>query len=114
MTNEEMKAELERKKLELLNKINVLHSNVAVINSAIQVFSTNPPINPEELRLREMILRAIESAPMEFSLRDIESNIAAQCIAGQDTPKTSIASSFWKIANEELKLEVIQKGEGRR
>lgn len=115
MTNEEMKAQLEQKKRELLNQINVLHSNVAIINSAIEVFSIDgPTFNPEALRLREMILLAIKAAPNEFSLRDIEANIAAQCLNGQETPKTSIASSFWKIVNEEMKLPVIQKGEGRR
>ena len=114
MTNEQMKQELERKKQELLNKIDVLHSNVAVIDSAIQVFSIGQTIMPEEIRLRGMIYKAIEAAPEQFSLKDIEHHISIQCLAGQDTPKVSIASSFWKIANEELKLPIVQKGEGRR
>jgi hypothetical protein len=115
MSDEHLKKLLELKKQELLKKIDYLQSNVAAIDSAIDVFKNLPKItNPEEIRLREMILTAIKSAPQEFTLRDIEMSIAAQCIAGQETPKVSIASSFWKIVNEELKYPIVQKGEGRR
>jgi DNA-directed RNA polymerase specialized sigma54-like protein len=113
MKDSEIKEQLLVKKELLEKQIGILQSNVAAIKSAILVFDNKAPKPTENERLREMIFTAIKQAPPEFSIRDIERNIAIQC--SPDTlPKVSIASSFWKIANEELKLPIVQKGEGRR
>jgi hypothetical protein len=112
MKDDELKEQLLIKKETLERQISVLQSNVAAIESAIIVFSGKGKPTESE-RLRDMILEAIKHAPQEFTLNDIERSIAIQC-TGDTVPKVSIASSFWKIANEEMKLPIVQKGEGRK
>jgi hypothetical protein len=113
MKDSEIKEQLLVKKELLEKQIGVLQSNVAAIQSAILVFDNKASKPTENERLRDMILFAIKHAPKEFTVNDIERSVAIQCTT-ETLPKISIASSFWKIANEELKLPIVQKGEGRR
>jgi hypothetical protein len=116
MIDERMIRRLERKKKDLLRKIDIYRSSIAAIDAAILVYKRidDEPLS-DDLKLREMIFLAIKYAPKDFSLRDIERNVAIQCAATNESfPKASIASSFWKIVNEEMKLPKIQEGSGRR
>jgi len=110
---------LEIKKQELLHKIKILQEDVVAINSAIVVFDHFPkdPISKartiHDIAIREMVFFAIRQSPDEFTIRDVERIIAVN-YKTESVSKKSIASSFWKIANEELKLQVVKEGGAKR
>jgi tartrate dehydratase alpha subunit/fumarate hydratase class I-like protein len=114
MKDEELLKELERKKSEYERKIEICQSNIAAISSTIFVLKHSDATTDVDGSLRQMILTAIEHAPREFSLRDVEEFILRTYpeTRKSNTVKSSIASSFWKIVKEEMKLEIVDKGSG--
>lgn len=118
MNDAELKEQLELKKQQLtidFQKVaSIYQSNIAAIDSAIIVLDgKNQGGDYESKPLRDKILDAIQAAPMEFSIRDI-ARILAMRSPGKAISQQSIASSFWKIVTQELKLPLIREGAGNQ
>jgi hypothetical protein len=112
MNDDELRQQLELKKEELRQ---TFISNIAALDSAILVIKKKGAAEIPELdssKLRDVILFAIKQAPRQFSIHDIE-NIVTLHFPDESFPKTSLASSFWKIVTEELKCPIVTPGSGR-
>jgi hypothetical protein len=115
VNDEQLKKELELKKLAYISQIEVCQSNIAKIDSVITALSTGGQIEQPQLgqsTLKDVVESAINAAPVQFTIGDVCRVIALRN-PGKPISNERIAPTFWKLMKEKNFI-LVREGTGNQ
>ncbi len=118
MNDEEILKGLIEKRDEHLRRAEAYNQAIAALRKGTQMGSgtkeSPTPVQIESsMTIRDVIVKAIEFVPQEFTVRDVMEAIETNFPAEVRPQKSSVATIFWKVA-QELNCQVVEQGAGRR